>query len=80
MREFLHCHYDDHVQILLCVFVFYLTCVGLCGVRLRISCCLWYDVMHILYVLHDVFDVILCYILGLLVSALLSESPQQGSP
>ena len=71
MREFLYCHYDDHVQMFY-VFVFYLTCycVGLAVVRLLgISCCLWYDGMHILYVSLDAFafDVVLCHILGLLV-------------
>ena len=28
---------------------------------------MWYDVMHILYVSLDAYDVLLCYILGLLV-------------
>ena len=52
------------------IFVFYVTCLlcWVCVVRLNISCSLWYDVMHILYVSRDIFDVLLCSILGLLVS------------
>ena len=51
--------YDDHVQIVLCVLGF--CCVGFAVVRLKISCCLWYYVMHILCVSFDTFDFFVLY-------------------
>ena len=51
----------------MCVCVLYVCCVEFVLVRLGIACCLWCNVMHILCVSHDAFNVLLFYILGLLV-------------
>ena len=51
------------MQIVFCV-LFDIYCVGFAVVRLRISCCLWYDVMHIFYVSYEAFDVLRLLVLG----------------
>ena len=46
-------------HIYFCVLFDIIIVLGLVIVRLGISCCLWYDVMHVLYVSHDAFNCVI---------------------